>query len=60
MAEFLLQGKHFAAVQDRGHFADCEVLDLEGMYAGAHKKQTVSELLNAVRILHYSSHAASF
>lgn len=54
MAEFLMHGKHFAAGQGRGHFADVEVLDLKGMYAAAHKPQSVIELLNKVRVLHIS------
>ena len=40
-----MQGKHFAVTQVAQHFANDEVLDLEGMYAAAHQKQTVGSLL---------------
>lgn len=49
MGEFLAQGKHFAATQGKGHFAEDEVLDLNGMYATAVMPQTVSDILNKVR-----------
>lgn len=48
MGEYLVQGKHFAATQGRGHFAGDEVLDLTGMYTAACTPQTVSEVLNKV------------
>jgi hypothetical protein len=51
MPEFIMQGKHYAATQGRGHFADDEVLDLPGMYAAAHKPQRIEDLVNKVRIL---------
>lgn len=44
MAEYLIQGKHFAVTQGAQHFADDEVLDSEGMYAAALRKQTVGSL----------------
>jgi hypothetical protein len=50
MSEFLLQGKHYAATQGRGHFADDEVLDLPGMYAAADNPQSITELVDKVRI----------
>lgn len=50
MAEFVMQGKHFAASEGLGHFADVEVIDLPGMYAAAYNPQTVHELLTKVRI----------
>jgi hypothetical protein len=49
MAEFIMQGKHYAATQGRGHFADDEVLDLPGMYAATHKPQRIEDLVNKVR-----------
>ena len=49
MGEFLVQGKHFAATQGKGHFAEDEILDLNGMYATAVMPQTVSDILSKVR-----------
>jgi hypothetical protein len=50
MPEFIMQGKHYAATQGRGHFADDEVLDLPGMYASAEKPQRIADLVNKVQI----------
>ena len=51
LPEYLMQGKHYASTQGRGHFADDEVLDLNGMYAAAHRPRSVKALLEKVGIL---------
>jgi hypothetical protein len=48
MPEFAMQGRHYAATQGRGHFADDEVLDLPGMYAAASKAPHIAELVTMV------------
>ena len=56
MGEYFVQGKHFAATQGRGHFADDEVLDLPGMYGPETKQQSIAELLSKVQHMHMQLH----
>lgn len=48
MAEYLLQGKHYAATQGRDHFTVDDVFDLPGMYDAAHKPQSIKEVVTKV------------
>lgn len=56
MAEYLMQGQHFAACQGKGHLADTEVLELKDQYGDAQKRQSVESLLKKV----YTRSAARF
>jgi hypothetical protein len=48
MTEFAIQGRHFAASQERGHLADDEVLDPHGMYAAACKPTSIADIVTMV------------